>query len=256
MKLVLCYTVFNGLELLEKSIQCMYDHVDSIVICYQSTSNTGQYDSRVEPFVFELASRHEKINVCSYNPQFPMSTKEQERRKHSAMIDVAKKLGATHYILSACDHFYTAEDIERTKQMVLKNDIDVTVTRMKTYYKHPTWQLDPMETYFMPFISKMYPDTKYVNGGGWFYPVKVDPSVMVNTSNKILVMHQDDCIMHHFSMIRTDIENKFSNAAASIRWKPSQVQRFIDEYNNAQPGSCLEYFGGRKIIEVENLFKI
>jgi len=256
MKLVLCYTVFNGLELLEKSISSMYEHVDEILICYQSTSNKGEFNSEVEPFVQYLERKYNKITLSYFYPTFPLSTKQQERIKHTNMMKDARMLGATHYIIAACDHFYTHEDIVRTKQIVIDNDIDVTLTRMKTYYKKPTWMIEPMEEYYMPFISKMYPNTKYINENRSFYPVTVDPSVMVNTCEKILVMNPDECILHHFSMIREDIENKFRNAAASIRWNAKQIETFINEYKNAKPGDEISYFQKRKLVECDNLFNI
>jgi hypothetical protein len=65
-------------------------------------------------------------------------------------------------------------------------------------------------------------------------------------------------MMHHYSMIRQDIEGKFRNAAASIRWKPEQVERFIREYNNydLSNNEGISYFQGRRIEVVDDLFDL
>ena len=61
--------------------------------------------------------------------------------------------------------------------------------------------------------------------------------------------------MHHYSMIRNDIENKFNNAAASSRWG-DKAKVYLDEYNSATINSKLQYFGGRGLKEVENYFNL
>lgn len=253
MKLIICYTVFNGLELLEKSIKSIYDHVDVVLIGYQTTSNKFNVDESVADFVSYIAKKYPKVKLYYYKPNKLLQTKEQERVKHTELLREAKKLGATHYILSACDHFYTKEHVEYGKQLTKDLDFDVSLTMMRTYYKHPTWQMSPMETYYMPFICKMYPSTKYIKGK---YPVKVDPSVIVNTSKNLFIFQPASCILHHYSMIREDIENKFMNAAASVRWSEGKISKFIYEYQNAKLGDEISYFQGRKIIEVPNLFNI
>jgi hypothetical protein len=66
----------------------------------------------------------------------------------------------------------------------------------------------------------------------------------------------DEVLLHHYSMIRVNIADKFRNAAASIRWKPEQVTAFIDEFENAKLGNSISYFKGRILVESQNLFSI
>jgi uncharacterized protein YdhG (YjbR/CyaY superfamily) len=63
-------------------------------------------------------------------------------------------------------------------------------------------------------------------------------------------------MMHHYSMIRTDIKNKFRNAASSIRWSETQKETFISEYENysLENNHGITYFRGAKVKEVENFF--
>ena len=108
----------------------------------------------------------------------------------------------------------------------------------------------------MPFIMKITPETRIDRVPN--YPVKTDPSVQINTYEKYSVFSPDTLVMHHYSMIRADIKDKFSNAAASIRWTRNDVDTFIHEYLNYSlennPG--IKYFGGRKIKEVPNYFSL
>lgn len=255
MKLALCYTVFNGLELLEQSIKAMIKEVDLIILCYQETSNKGNKCKQVKPFCEYLADKYkDKIHLDRYDPSEIATTKENERQKHTQLMNEAKRLHASHYILAATDHFYTVDHIRYAKRKAIELDFDVSVTRMFTYYKEPIWQLEPPEEYFMPFISKLHRSTLFTRRVS--YPVVVDPSVKVNTSSVIHEFSIDDCVLHHFSMIRKDIKDKFKNAASSVNWTPEQVNRFVLEYNCAKIGDPISYFKGRKIIQVKNIFDL
>lgn len=254
MKLISCYTVFNGLELLDEAIRTISDHVDGVVICYQSISNTGHamIDKDVE-ILKSFVGRHRLI---SYNTDLNVNTKENERRKHNLMIDAARKLGATHFLMGATDHFYDPVEFQFAKRLVDAMDWDATFTSMYTYYKHPTWQLTPIENYYMPFICKLYPETKVERMHG--FPLLVDPSVQINTAKKWYLFREFEIMMHHYSMIRIDIEQKFKNAAASIRWKKEQVDTFVNEYLNydLKENQGIKYFQGRKVKVVRDYFNL
>jgi len=252
MKLAALYTVWNGLELLEKSIEQIDHEVDFIVICYQKTSNKGEYCHNVEDFV---RSFHDsKITIIEFQPDLHKNTKQNEIEKHNKLIDAAKLLGASHYFFSATDHFYNRTEFNQAKNECEKGGYDVTFTRMFTYYKRVTWRLDPIEDYFMPFICKLQPNTRVQRQKT--YPVRVDPSIQVNTCDKWRLFERSEIMMHHYSMIRQDIENKFRNAAASIRWKPDQLNRFISEYKNAKLGDEISYFQNRKLVKTADWFDL
>lgn len=255
MKLTACYTVFNGLELLEKSIDQIYNLVDEVIICYQTVSNKGNKCDKVEAFVYHHFASMEKVTIIDFTPDLKKNTKQNESVKHQLMIEEAKKNGSTHFFLSATDHYYHASEFIAAKKIVERDDYDVTFTKMFTYYKFPTWQLIPIEDYCMPFIMKLYANTEIVNRT---YPIVVDPSVKVNTCEKWMLFASDLIMMHHYSMIRTDIKSKFLNAAASIRWGKNAVDVFVAEYENynlnSNPG--IQYFQGRKVKEVPNYFEL
>lgn len=248
MKLAFCYTVF-GTELLKESIKQIYDHVDSVIICWQRVSNNGIEDSELIKSLQLLKGK--KIWLSEYVPNLNYITKENERRKHQHMINVARGIGATHFVMAATDHFYEPVQFEYGKQKA--SDYDVTFTEMFTYYKHPTWQLTPVEDYYMPFICRLGPDTRIEHTTK--YPLRVDPSVRVAPFDKWHLFSQNEVMLHHFSMVRQDLKAKFVNAA-SPKWTPGLMEGYINEYENynldKNPG--VSYFKGRKIKQVENLF--
>lgn len=250
MKLAILYSIFNGEELLEDSIKQVYDHVDHIVICYQNLSNKGELRTDLYDNLQHFAE-NDKVRLLNWEPDMALTTKANELHKHNAMITCSKVLNCTHFVMAAADHYYKPDEFEKAKDKIENSIFDVTLTAMYTYYKHPTWQLTPIENYYMPFICKLYPHTAVENCN---FPVRVDPSVQINTCKNWYLFNEDEIMLHHYSMIRKDIVNKFKNAAASIRWTQDQVKSFIDQYENydikINPG--IEYFSGRKIVIKEN----
>jgi hypothetical protein len=231
------------MEMLKQSVEHHSLFVDEILICYQGVSNKGGRSYNKLP-AFNCST---PISFMDYIPNLGISTKQNERIKHNEMIQYAKKQGFTHFILCACDHFYNHNDLEYAKQQHIMNDYDVSFSMMKTFYKKKNWFLDPLESYYMPFIHKMKYNTEISNSVS--YPVLVDPSVKVNTCEKFKIFTPDEVLMNHYSMVRVNIRNKLNNAAASIRWTEKQIKQFIHEFDNAKPGDSISYFQGRKIIE-------
>lgn len=245
MKLGILYTVF-GTELLSQSIKNIIDVVDEVIICYQEVSNTGIKKP------FEWSYEHNpKFHFVKYNTRIGIGPKENERRKHQLMIDTASKLGCTHFILAATDHFYDKEEVLKAKETAL--NYDVTFTAMYTYYKKPSWQLFPIEDYFMPFICRL--PAKILSAVK--YPLLVDPSVRVSfgDSTRWHLFNPEEVMLHHFSMVRTDMKAKFANAASAIgRKNPVYLQEYENYDINENPG--VQYFKGRKIKIVPNYFNL
>lgn len=232
-----CYTVYDGLEFLELSIENHRPHVDFIVVCYQTVSNIGVPNDRL----YEVISRLKNCICVEYFPDLKVSTKENERRKHNMMIETARRLGCSHFILSATDHFYSPEDMKRIPEYL---SYDVTFTKMFTYYKYSDWQLTPIEEYFMPFVTKLHPITRIENITPRFYPAVVDPSVRINTYKHYTF---SDIMMHHYSFVRENVREKLVNSAS--RFRSDVIQAYITEYNEYDISKNLgiKYFQGRKV---------
>lgn len=248
MKLGIAYTVFNGTEMLQANVESVSQFADELIVCWQKTSNRG-HEMDYADWENIISAVDTVDDLIEFTPTTGENTKQNERNKHQLMIDTLAEKGCTHFLLLACDEFYTPEDFR--KGIEIAQTCDVTYSGMFTYYKHPTWQLDPPEDYYKPFICKIYPETKLTPFDN--YPVKVDPSVRVFPARSFKELPFK---MHHYSMIRQDIKSKFANAASSVNWSEEQVKRFIAEYENydldENPG--IEYFRGRKIKVVPNYF--
>lgn len=254
MKLAALYTIYNGTELLKGSIEQIARYCDEIIICYQNHSNTGNVSRESDNWIKENKEFLRKIGakILYFYPDLNKNTKQNERDKHNCMLETARKQGCTHFFLSACDHYYDQTEFEKAKMYVSENNIDVSLTYMYTFYKQTNWRLEPIESYCMPFICKIHPDTTICQNPN--YPILTDPSVQVAPAKNFHIFSQDEIMLYHFSMIRLNIDSKFDNAAASIRWTKEQIETFKSEYKTAKLGSKISYFQGREIVEMNHRF--
>jgi len=255
MKLGVLYSVWNGLELLSGSINQIINDVDHIVICYQKVSNKGETNPTIIDDIYEIINGFDstKFIIIGFEPNLIVNTKQNETNKHNKMIDTARKSGCTHFLFAACDHYYDTAQFKRAKTFCEQNKYSHTFTEMITYYKHDTWALWPLEDYYAPFICELGPDTKIDMAAP--YPLRNDPATKIKPIKKYMIFSMDNIIMHHYSMIRKDIENKFRNAAASIRWTPEQIEQFTKEYKYASLGDRIFYFQGRQLVLSETILK-
>ena len=254
MKLAAAYTVFNGTELLAGSIEQIIDHVDVVLICFQNTSNKGEHNPDLEKTLAKVLPNTHKLEFLHFSPNLEFDTKTNELNKHNEMKAHLNELECTHFVVMACDHYYKGESFLEAKKTALEGDYDVTFSEMYTYYKRQNWRLDPIEDYMMPFIIKLHPAGMFRRSAN--YPQRVDPSVKWFPCEHHYTFKRNELMLHHLSMVRVDVENKFRNAAASVNWSPERVKQFISEYENAQPGDSISYFKGRNIVEVVPPFEI
>lgn len=245
MKLCATYTIFNGMELLEKSMESVYDNVDVIMLCFQEISNHGNRNPHLIEDLRQYTGK--KIIKVPFHPT-SKDPKENERFKLQLRIDRAKAEGCTHYIGMACDHFYIPADFKRAKEKA--KDYYCTLSAIHTYYKEPTFRLEPIEDYYCPFINFLHPRTKVIRG---VYKWKTDPSNVVSPQPTQYLFKEDEIVLHHYSMIRDSIQDKFNNAAARGNFK-DKIPHHVEQFDSHKLGDKVDYYGGRITVKSPNYF--
>lgn len=249
MKIVAAYNIFNGLEIFHRSVQNTLPYVDEVIFIYQDIS----YRGNPNPAVIDHIRQYPNIAAYQFHPDLKRPPKDNELVKQNMMIDLCREHKATHMILMDCDHIYQGEYFQAAIEK--SRTYDVTFTGMHTYFKFPTWQIEPPENYFMPFLIKLYPTTQFVKLHN--YPVLVDPTLRVNTCGNYYVFGLNEFYFHHYSMVRNDIHEKFRNSP-SRPYEYWLQHGYIDEWENydieLNPG--IKYFSGRKVRIVPNFYDI
>ena len=242
-KLCAIYNVFDSVELLNGSMNCLKNDVDLFIIVWQDVSNFGEYYDCTKDF--QLPDFGCKIIFSKYEPQINKGGTWNETQKRNIGLEIAKENNCTHFLHLDCDEYY--ENFSEAKKQFIDSGAKGSVCKILTYFKKPTLRLENEDNYYVPFIHELKPDTI---AGNTEYPFYVDPTRKINESNVVLL----HVYMHHFSWIRKDIERKSRNSSAKFNIERSQLLH--DYYSNeTKDGYFLKDYN-QKLIEVENLFEI
>ncbi len=243
MKLAAIYNIFDGAELLRGSINTIKDHVDVIIIVYQTVSNFGEEYNPIPDMDLDGID-------CVLWPYTPtqMGGAYNEMKKRNIGLAVAKQMQCTHFLQMDCDEYY--KDFEAAKLDYIASGADGSVCSIYCYFNRPTWRFKNPDGYYVPFIHKLWPETA---SGNCKYPFYVDPTRRINSNNVVLLAHY----MHHFSWVRREIERKARNSSAGNLLKNTII---FEDYHSKELESNPEGFLVRnfnqQITVVEDYFGI
>jgi len=250
-KLAAIYNIWDGVELLKGSIDCIKNHVDLIIIVYQNTSNFG------EPFAplsdidtSDVEAYHCPVIYEKYTP-IAMGGTFNEQNKRNIGITIARKNGCSHFFHIDVDEYY--EDFGKSFEEYMELGSSGSVCPIYTYFKKPTWRLETLDNYYVPFIHHLKDHT--ASGYGFNYKYYVDPTRVINEADVSILSTP----MHHYSWVRNDIKRKARNSSAGQQG--NKLTGLLDIYShldsNSDPtGFIIPDMGNQKLIVVEDFFGI
>jgi hypothetical protein len=247
MKLAAIYNVWDGLELLPYSIRSIRDHVDVVIIVYQERSNWGEFNPDVDYWLRLDSSYDASIKMePNTNVQSTRYAMKFETAKRQAGINLAVKMGCTHFIGMDTDELYRPVEFEAAKIRYEAEGMGATAAPIRVYYKSPTLAMDKLDSTLVPFICPLPARTgiKKTN-------IKVDLTRC--TSERYSIM--PDITMHHYSWVRRNgIESKTRNSTARININTPEI---IKEWREAGEGTVLnKIHRGKTLIRVPNEFNL
>lgn len=255
MKLGVAYNAFDGLELLEASIDSIRPVVDYICVIYQTTSNFGRESSvNVESEVLRLRVLGKVDEIHKYTPP-KVGGHINEVSKRNRGLDLAKSVGCTHFMTMDVDELYDKDELMFARQMMESGDFQSSACKMLTYYRSGEFIVDPPEEYYVPLIYKV-DGREFSMNSRW--PIAADPTRRMLPGN-MKVFERSEIQMHHFSYVRKDIRAKLSNSSASVNFA-DRIEKIAKHYENWQFGQkCL--FAGKEerlydVKRVDNKFNI
>ena len=257
MKIGVSYNLFDGEELLEKSIQQIRSEVDYVNVVYQKISNFGdQCSPELLPLLEDLKNRGLIDELYEYQPIFNGGPHFNEITKRNIGLEISKKAGCTHHMSMDSDEFYVTEEFRYMKKTIEDGDYDSSACQMTTYFKEPTHRLDPKEDYYVSLLFKITDDRNYVIS--FPFPVLVDPTRRMEPG-KCKIFRRNQIEMHHMSYVRKNIEKKVNNSSAKMNFQ-NHINEFLNYFNNWKDGDDALMLGvppkKYKLIKVENRFNI
>lgn len=256
MKLGVSYNLFDGEELLEGSIRQIRQHVDYISVVYQTVSNFGNTcNTELVPLLERLKSEGLVDELFEYSPKINKGGHHNEIQKRNIGLALSQGAGCTHHMSVDSDEYYLTNEFEYLKKKMVEGDYDSSYCQMKTYFKNPTFEITPPNTYYVSLIFKIKIDSSYVLG--YPSPVLVDPTRRMNSDNNPLILYRSEIEMYHMSYVRKDIKSKLINSSSKDAFK--DIDGFLKMYESYKLGEV--FFttnppGNEKTILVNNVFNI
>lgn len=255
MRLGVGYNIFDGIELLEYSVNSIRKSVDFITVVYQDISNFGEH-SKIDilPILEKMKSSGLIDDFVKYTPNISLKGHGNEIQKRNIGLEKCSSAGCTHFITMDCDELYKREELEYAKSKI--GEYDSSACMMQTYFKTAEFVLDPPEQYYVPLIYRMIPGRMFEMNTKW--PIIADPTRRMKTSS-ILTFSREEIQMHHFSYVRKDIRTKLNNSSASGNFK-NRIDEIALYFETWTPEKQAMLAGKEKrmynVLKTENYFKI
>ena len=252
------YNVFDGEELLRRSIESIRPHVDHIVVVYQLVSNQGQ-DCR--PTLLALLRELESFKLIDelieYSPKQSFSLSEKRalmsRRSNTNVRSVPdhffnellqREVGrkacfdanCTHFMSLDVDEFYLSQDLQYAKTFMAENSqYEAFACRMRTFFKFPTCELLPKDS--VNHVNVLYQmSAEFPFRFDCQYPVVMDPTRKLENLKRI---HVDNRVeMYHYSYVRHNIRLKLENLSNRSSLT-EDIEEFMTDWDNWKPGQAI-----------------
>lgn len=238
MRLGVSYIVFDGVELLEHSIQQIRKHVDYIQVIYQTESWFGHpiknedlitlNSLKVRGLVDELSKFSDFTPLQDKRSNSIGKAKVYEKEKRMFGLRSALKKGCTHYLCMDVDEFYLEEQFVWAKNQIIENDYGLTAARFINYVNIPTLNRG-YDSARVPFICKIMDRSSMTSR----FFVRCDPTRGI--SSPVKSTHEFDpklLTMHHMESVRKDLSLKYEATTRSL-FNRNGVNVLVDNIKKA-----------------------
>ncbi|PIR80451.1 MAG: hypothetical protein COU25_00035 [Candidatus Levybacteria bacterium CG10_big_fil_rev_8_21_14_0_10_35_13] len=255
MKLGCHYNAFDALDLLGPSINSIRTVVDFVCVVYQEMSNFGEAMSDVDRLYLDKLKLSGKVDMFYCYEPTSHSGHMNELAKRNLGKSLCANAGCDLHMSMDVDEFYVTTQLQYVKDQMSTGEWDASACNMQTYWKSPSFVLDPPEKYYVPIIYKM-DDRTFDLRNRWNIPA--DPTRRL-VSNRIRIFERSEIEMHHMSTVRLNYRSKLMNSSASINFK-NKIDYLVLYHENwkfgmkaLMPGMEDKFYN---VKEVQNYFNI
>ena len=224
-KLGIAYNIFDGEELLHNSLENMRDMVDFICVVYQTKSNFGNKNKDLKSKIIALQEKGLIDKSFLYEPNFLYNKDakihfsngiKNEVNKRNIGLEICRANDCEIFMTIDSDEFYDKQQFIESRKEFELNDYDSSYCQMKTFYKYPTIELTPPESYYVPLFYKIKKDSKFdLSIRDKNYPVIADPTRCLK-AGYVRVYSREEIEMYHYSYVRKDIQSKILNSSSQM----------------------------------------
>lgn len=238
------YSVFDGFELLEKSILCIRESVDYINVVYQKISWYGnKCDDNLLPTLIDLKNKGLIDEIIEYNYIHQEGRSghapKYEKEKRALGLKAAKKNKCTYFMTMDCDEFYFKDEEEKAKEFILINNISHSFVLLYNYIYKPIYRKLNAD-YYIPFFAKINKFSSFIPFHFFkYYICFIDQTRLLN---KLIIFKffnfklygyyrpfiLNGISMHHMTSIRKNIGLKIQNSSAEF--SQSEIKNTYEYY--------------------------
>ena len=283
-KLGIAYNVFDGEELLEKSILSVRNTADYICVVWQRISNMGNFaDPYLEVFLNSLKTKGlidelieyvprkftdlEKINMthpdstysCAETPFCIYDRSCNQITKRNIGRLSCKNNGCSYFMSMDSDEFYQEFDLKTIYQDILTNNYATSFALMKEFFKKPIYQIKRLNNLYLVPVIQMTSlelkvgafNTKYFND-----QFSVDPTrcVSIDYTNSYKIYSREQLEMYHMTYVRNNIMIKYKNA--SRQNNKFNVSNYINNWKFGDPVMLPNSHENMELIQCQDIFNI
>lgn len=245
MRLAAIFNVWDDWDMLFYSVKNIRPLVEGVIIIGSEYSNFGEFSSIPSCWIDQ--------ELYIREPQFKNNPRASETDKRNYGLDIARRLGYTHFISMDADEFYEPEQFLKSKEFFKNPDVKGLVCTCTTYFKSPKLTIG-LDSTLVPFIHQLTPHIRH--GFNKNYPfawdgpqIRIDPTRSLNIQSGV---ERTDLVMSHLSWVRTDYNKKIRNSTARANLERSSI---LKDLKNAKGGYFCEYYQ-KTLMECENKFNI
>lgn len=263
MKLGISYNIFDGEEMLPFALKNLRPFADFMVVVYQTTSNFGNENPNLLPVLEKLKKEGLIDKLFCYEPNLIYNENKSVNWKSGTLNEIEKREiglkicranGCDTYMTLDCDELYDPEEFRWAMFDFQQGGYDTSFTNLLTYYKLPTMELTPYETWYQPLFYKIKKDTKFEMFEN--YPVFTDRTKMVKAGHT-RVYTRKEIQQYHYAYVRHNLLSKVLNSSAQSDVQNAElVMERYENWKSVEDGACLigkQEFG---LKEVPNKFNI
>lgn len=265
MRLGVAYNVFDGDEMLIHSIRNLRPMVDIIVLVVQQTSNFGNTNPRLDKVVNDLITS-DLVNHCYwYTPEIKHDENgkidvenglNNELNKRNIGLNICRANGCDTFMTIDCDELYDTEQFLWAKKDFEDGGYDTSFSQMRTFYKEPTIELYPPESYYVPMFYKIKKDTEFSFSFVNPYPVEIDPTRRVK-AGYTRIYTREEIEMYHYAYVRHNLRSKVANSSSQMSDENKEaVCNHFDNFKSVDEGALFIGMTRHPLMEVENKFNI
>jgi hypothetical protein len=257
MKLGISYNIFDGEEILPFSLKNLRPYADFIVVVYQTTSNFGNENPNLLPVLEKLKEEGLIDKLFLYTPNLRNDWKSgicNEIEKRNIGMQICKANDCDTYMTLDCDELYDPDEFRWALFEFERGRYDTSFTKLLTYYKLPTMQLEPAEQFYAPLFYKLKKKSKHE----YFedYIVDIDRTRMIKAGH-VRIYTREEIQMYHYAYVRNNLISKVNNSSCqSDKQSKKEVIERYENWKTIDDGALFIGKQERTLKEVENKFNI